>query len=255
MTEEVKRLTPELVDELAWHAVFKRPGDPKSKLAELRDYEAAKRNGFACYREGEDAHLEHYYSWCCAANRPYIRARLSGKYARVDYNADTTGDPYTCNPGVGFGEKFCELVEPFLVAPDANVCPGEHHLSAYGMTPENAVMIAERLWEWARPFCIPSEVRERWHRKVWLERRPVELDPPAKPWQVTIDLDAGSQLVLRIRTHTRASVAFTVAAAMHCGGVAARDKDGYITHCFDEPNLVDAAREIAQMSEVVPAEA
>ena len=74
---------------------------------------------------------------------------------------------------------------------------------------------------------------------------------PDKPWQVMIDYhpEVGC-LFLRVRGHDHGSIAFSDAAAEYCGGVAERDGDGYIVRCNGEYALVDAAREIARLSEI-----
>lgn len=74
---------------------------------------------------------------------------------------------------------------------------------------------------------------------------------PAKPWQVTIDYEPRhGDLTFRVRTHSHGSVAFTEAAAEHCGGGVERDAEGYLVRCVHEGPLVWAAREIARMSDV-----
>jgi len=75
-----------------------------------------------------------------------------------------------------------------------------------------------------------------------------------KPWQVTIDYHPEvGHLFLRVREHTHGSVAFSDAAAAYCGGAAEVDDDGYTVRCVEEPEIVEAAREIARLSEMVPA--
>lgn len=69
-----------------------------------------------------------------------------------------------------------------------------------------------------------------------------------KPWQVTIDLH-DDVLWLRVREHSHGSVAFSREAAAFCNGATEQDDDGYTIRCRDEPSIVEAAREIAAMSE------
>ena len=71
-----------------------------------------------------------------------------------------------------------------------------------------------------------------------------------KPWQVTIDYHPSVGLLfLRVKTHTHGSVAFTDAAVDNCGGALDIDGDGYVLRCKGEKAIVNAAREIARMSE------
>ena len=76
-----------------------------------------------------------------------------------------------------------------------------------------------------------------------------------KPWQVTIDYHkAIGYLVLRVREHTHASIAFSNDAIRHCCGAVEEDDDGYTIRCLDEPAIVEVAREIARMSELKEAD-
>lgn len=73
----------------------------------------------------------------------------------------------------------------------------------------------------------------------------------AKPWQVLIEYSKElGFLTLRVRQHTHGSIAFSHDATVYCGGPAEEDADGYTIRCRDEPSIVQAAREIALMSEM-----
>lgn len=160
-----------LIDDYAWgakndpHGYFK-----KLDQASLRLYERAKYDGFATFRGKKDKHYRHYWHWCEARNIPHISVWMGARYAKIEYNADPTGCPYSCNVSEAIWDDFRMLFQEHWVPENSSIGGGDHHMGAYGVPNAIAPDLARQLWKWVEPHCISAEARDKWLHEVWLTK-------------------------------------------------------------------------------------
>jgi hypothetical protein len=172
---------PEEIDSIA--AGFTK--DDERELGALRHpafirFQRAKREGFLTIKHADKAKgrmmssgLLHYLRWCSAVNRPYVEVALSGKYAKISYDCDPTGDPYTCNPTDADLEYFQSLLDGQLVAEDAEASLGQHHTEVWGIAGAEAVVIARQIAAvLIARTKMTAEERDEFCRRCYLDNSP-----------------------------------------------------------------------------------
>jgi len=199
---------PEEIDSIA--AGFSK--DPQRRLRVLRHadfirFQLAKREGFLIHKHSDKSKkremssgILHYLLWCRAVSRPYVEVALSGKYAKISYNCDPTGDPYTCNPTDADLEYFQSLLDGQLVAEDAEAALGHHHTEVWGVHKDEAVVIARQIAAvLIARTRMTAEERDEFCRRYYLDNSP----PPPNdvPRLIMISVQAALLVVKRGIAH------------------------------------------------------